>query len=136
MTDETISSLIDQLKTLQLQRSLILEKERDILLKLEETKIVQDKAQRPNERTEPTAVSSGHGTRTRTPRRFNVGDSVYITNTVRHARNPSFKHRAGVVTRVSGRRIYLETDSEHETWRIEANLRFLTEEEKTYRETY
>lgn len=60
---------------------------------------------------------------------------MYINNAIRHTRNPSLKDRVGVVVRVSGQRVYLETDSGYETWRLQKNLRDLTSQEQASRDT-
>ena len=64
---------------------------------------------------------------------FVVGDSVFITNRIRHVpirRTPSLRDRAAIITSMNGARIQLRTYNGYDTWRLISNIRHLTRQEK------
>lgn len=66
------------------------------------------------------------------PPLFLVGDYVYIRNQVRHipnGRRVTPADRAAIVERVTGNRVEIQTANGYRTWRVEHNLRPITEEQ-------
>ena len=61
---------------------------------------------------------------------FVIGDKVYITNRISHARNRANPlDRASIVQSVSGDKVYITTINGFSTWRLNHNLRLLSEKE-------
>ena len=66
---------------------------------------------------------------------FRVGDEIFITNRINHVPRGvvgSILDRAGKVTRIHNKKIYLESFSGYPTWRIEKNLRFLSDQDRKH----
>ena len=116
-----VAELVSRLRRLQLEQQ-------EVLLALNQA--IQQ-ANQTQERRD-TAVPPDHIPPEDRPG-FVVGDSVYITNRLRHIplrRLPTLRDRAAIITSMSGTRIYLRTYNGYDTWRIISNIRKLTRQER------
>ena len=127
MSDE-VSDLVQELRGLQIQRTGILERERQITRRLEEVLSSQTSGATPQAgRVSPEPQ--------RDPGVFEVGDHVSIKNRITHVpryRRQTPSDRAAIVRRVAfnGTRVDITTYNRHDTWRSPTNLRHLTAEER------
>ena len=62
-----------------------------------------------------------------TARPFAVGDRVKILNNVRYFGLPSARDRTGTVTKITAKRVFLQTDNGNETNRAPKNLALIVE---------
>jgi transcription antitermination factor NusG len=108
--DRYIDQLIDKLQALHVETTSIIDA---ITLARQEELTLKRQAQ-----TNGT-VSKATVDPTTQERTFRVGDRVCIVN------SPFLKHsRKGIVTRISGNRVYVRTDDNVTTWRVAKNLRY------------
>lgn len=129
MYDEWVNSIIRRLEELQLARRALLEEE-DTLLRALWTEHTNDN-DRATRTTEPPQQATTPNAETV---RFQVGQHVFITNTIRHVtfRRTTLADRAATVARITRTgRIYICTYNGYKTWRNSTNLRALTPREQT-----
>jgi transcription antitermination factor NusG len=108
--DRYIDQLIDKLQALHVETTTII----DAITLARQEEIAHKRQLQTN-----GSGTKATGDPAAIERTFRVGDRVSITN------SPFLKHsRKGIVTRLSGNRVYLRTDDNVTTWRLAKNLRY------------
>ena len=137
MEQEDLRQLIERLQQLHIQRERISAEERRILQEIHQPFIGDNNnTERPTQRAVVEDDNAVVETVTVVPTQdFQLGQHVYITNTITHTglvRRATHADRAAIVTHFTNTgRIGLRTYNGYRTHRLSGNLRPLTPEEQT-----
>ena len=127
MSEPSLDDIVEELQRLQIRQQYLTDQ---LAQRLQQAREREGRA--PPQGAPRPARAADFVPQEQDDQRLNVGDTVYITNRIRHVpfgRQSTHADRAATIDRIINGRVYVTTFNGFQTWRLDNNLRTLTQEE-------